>query len=146
MVGWHHRLDGHEFEQALGVGEGQESLACCSPWGHKESDTIERLINKKTVGEMGSEKMGRREPEKESQVDRRGRWKVVLFTQYPSVGGWCQSRQRKVLLQGGADIPTSRVSAGEQFCGGERKQARVLGQAVSGVRVETGRAGKASLK
>ena len=49
-------------------------------------------------------------------------------------------------MQGGADIPTSRVSAGEQFCGGKRKQARVLGQAVSGVRVETGRAGKASLK
>ena len=43
MVGWHHQLDGHEFEQALGVADGQESLACCSPWGHKESDTIERL-------------------------------------------------------------------------------------------------------
>ena len=37
----HHRLDGHEFEQALGVGDGQESLVCCSPWGHKESDTTE---------------------------------------------------------------------------------------------------------
>ena len=36
-------LDGHEFEQALGVGVGQGSLACCSPWGHKESDTTERL-------------------------------------------------------------------------------------------------------
>ena len=36
MVGRHHRLDGHEFEQALGCGEGQGSLACCSPWGHKE--------------------------------------------------------------------------------------------------------------
>ena len=35
MVGWHHRLDGHEFEQALGVGDGQESLACCSPWGRR---------------------------------------------------------------------------------------------------------------
>ena len=35
MVGWHHRLDGHEFEQALGDGEGQGSLACCSPWGHR---------------------------------------------------------------------------------------------------------------
>ena len=34
MVGWHHRLDGHEFEQALGVGDGQGSLVCCSPWGH----------------------------------------------------------------------------------------------------------------
>ena len=39
MVGWHHRLDGREFEQALGVGDGQGSLACCSPWGHKEPDT-----------------------------------------------------------------------------------------------------------
>ena len=41
MVGWCHRLDGHEFEQALGVGEGQRNLACCSPWGHKESDATE---------------------------------------------------------------------------------------------------------
>ena len=39
MVGWHHRLDGHEFEQASGVGDGQGSLACCNPWGHKESGT-----------------------------------------------------------------------------------------------------------
>ena len=39
MVGWHHWLDAHEFEQALGVGDGQGSLACCSPWGHKELDT-----------------------------------------------------------------------------------------------------------
>ena len=38
MVGWHHRLDGHEFEQVLGDGEGQGSLACCRPWGRKESD------------------------------------------------------------------------------------------------------------
>ena len=41
MVGQHHQLDGHEFEQALGVGEGQGSLGCCSPWGHKELDTTE---------------------------------------------------------------------------------------------------------
>ena len=34
MVGWHHRLNGHEFEQAQGVGDGQGSLACCCPWGH----------------------------------------------------------------------------------------------------------------
>ena len=39
MIGWLHRLDGHEFGQALGVGDGQGSLACCSPWGHKELDT-----------------------------------------------------------------------------------------------------------
>ena len=45
MVRWHHRLDGHEFEQTLGDGKGQRSLACCSPWGHKESDTTERLNN-----------------------------------------------------------------------------------------------------
>ena len=43
MVGWCHGLDGHEFEQALGVGDGQGTLACCSPWGHKESDTTEQL-------------------------------------------------------------------------------------------------------
>ena len=41
MVGWYHQLSGHEFEQALGVGDGQGSLACCSPWGHKESDMTE---------------------------------------------------------------------------------------------------------
>ena len=47
MVGWHHQLDGHEFEQALGDGDGQQSLACCSPRGHEESDTIEQLNNNK---------------------------------------------------------------------------------------------------
>ena len=39
MVGWHHRLNGHEFEQTLGDSEWQGSLACCSPWGRKELDT-----------------------------------------------------------------------------------------------------------
>ena len=43
MVGWHHRLDGREFEQALGDGDGQGSLACCSPWVWKESDMTEQL-------------------------------------------------------------------------------------------------------
>ena len=43
MVGWHHQLDGHEFEQAPGAGDGQGGLACCSPWAHKESDMTERL-------------------------------------------------------------------------------------------------------
>ena len=43
MVGWHHWLNGHEFEQALGVGDGQGSLVCCSPWGGKESDMPEQL-------------------------------------------------------------------------------------------------------
>ena len=41
IVGWHLRRDGHELEQALGAGDGHGSLACCSPWGHKESDTTE---------------------------------------------------------------------------------------------------------
>jgi len=45
MVGWHHRLDGHEFEQALGVGDGQGGLVRYGPWGQKESDTTERLNN-----------------------------------------------------------------------------------------------------
>ena len=45
MVGWYHQLNGHEFEQALGDGEGQGSQACCSPWGHKESDVTEWLNN-----------------------------------------------------------------------------------------------------
>ena len=43
MVGWHHRLNGYEFEQPLGVGDGQGSLACCSRWGCKESDKTEQL-------------------------------------------------------------------------------------------------------
>ena len=43
MVGLHHQLDGHEFEQALGAGDVQRSLECCSPWNRKESDTTERL-------------------------------------------------------------------------------------------------------
>ena len=45
MVGWHHRPSGHEFEQTPGDGEGQGSLVCCSPWGHKELDTTEQLNN-----------------------------------------------------------------------------------------------------
>ena len=45
MVGWHHQFDGHEFEQTLGDRERQGSLACYSPWGHKESDMTERLNN-----------------------------------------------------------------------------------------------------
>ena len=43
MVGWHHQLSRHEFEQAPGVGDGQGGLVCCSPWGRRESDTTEQL-------------------------------------------------------------------------------------------------------
>ena len=46
MVEWHHRLDGHEFEPTPGDSEGQGSLVCCSPWGHKQSNTTEQLTNK----------------------------------------------------------------------------------------------------
>ena len=52
MVGWYHQLNGSEFEQAPGVDEGQGRLACCSPWGHKESDTTELLNN--SLDEMQS--------------------------------------------------------------------------------------------
>ena len=49
MVGWHHRLNGREFEQTPGDSEGQGSLACFSPWGRKESDRTEQLNNKKLL-------------------------------------------------------------------------------------------------
>ena len=52
-VGWHHRLSGHEFEQTLGDSEGQGSLVCCSPWGHKEVDTTEWLNNKSKLRSRG---------------------------------------------------------------------------------------------
>ena len=50
MFGWHHRLDGHVFEQALGVGDGQGSLVCCNPWGCKESDITKQLNGCSFVG------------------------------------------------------------------------------------------------
>ena len=53
MVGWHHQLNGHEFEQALGVGDRQGGLACCGPWVGNESDTTEPLNNNKSVHIMG---------------------------------------------------------------------------------------------
>ena len=53
MIGWHHQLDGHAFEQAPRDGEGQGSLPCCSPWGCKESDVTERL-NKQTKIRKGT--------------------------------------------------------------------------------------------
>ena len=49
MVGWHHQLNGHEFEQALVVGDGQEGLGCCSPRGHKESDMTEHAHTHDTL-------------------------------------------------------------------------------------------------
>ena len=52
MVGWHHRLNGHEFEQTLGDGEGQGSLVCHSPWSCKELDTAEQLNNNKILSRV----------------------------------------------------------------------------------------------
>ena len=49
MVGWHLRLNGHEFEQTPGDSEEQGSLACCSPWGYKEPDRIEQLNNNNVI-------------------------------------------------------------------------------------------------
>ena len=55
MVGWHHQLNGHEFEQTSGDGEGQGSLACCSPWGRKESDKTEWLNDNQCICSVVSE-------------------------------------------------------------------------------------------
>ena len=49
MVGWYHQINTHKFEQTLGDGEGQGSLAYCSPWGHKELDTTERFNNSNKI-------------------------------------------------------------------------------------------------
>ena len=57
MVGWHHRLNGREFEQAPGDGEGQGSLVCCSPWCCKESDMTEQLNNSDKVIRLGKTKI-----------------------------------------------------------------------------------------
>ena len=48
-VGWHHLLNNHEFEQTPGDGEGQGTLVCCSPWGHKELDTTQQLNNNNNI-------------------------------------------------------------------------------------------------
>ena len=60
MVGWHHRLKGHESEQTLGDSEGQGSLACCSPWGRKELDTTEQLNSNNYISPP-SERLPRRQ-------------------------------------------------------------------------------------
>ena len=54
MVGWHHQLNGHEFWQALGVGDGRGGLACCGSWGHKESDMTEQLNRTESIYEYST--------------------------------------------------------------------------------------------
>ena len=76
VVGCHQWLNGHEFEQALGNGEGQGSLACCNPWGHKESDTTELLNSNKNVktcthlAHFRGDSVGREESVQQSQGRR----------------------------------------------------------------------------
>ena len=55
MVGWHHQLDGYESEQDPGVGDGQGSLGCCSPWGHKESDTTDSTGLRRNLWTIGKD-------------------------------------------------------------------------------------------
>ena len=71
MVAWYHQLDGHEFEQAPGDGEGQRSLACCSPWGHKELDTTKRLNNKYIRNAKPQKSDKQEEEKKEGCMERR---------------------------------------------------------------------------
>ena len=52
MVGWHHRLNGHEYKQTPGDSEGQGSLMCCSPWGCKEPDMTEKLKNNSDIANI----------------------------------------------------------------------------------------------
>ena len=54
MVGWYHQLNEHEFEQALGVHDGQGGLACCGPWGHKESERLSLLLGGKAMTKLDS--------------------------------------------------------------------------------------------
>ena len=75
MVGWHHRLDGHEFEEALGAGDGQGGQACCSPWGCKEPDMTEWLDW--TVGKRETKRRG-----------GRGGLNAKTLTSWGMMGGW----------------------------------------------------------
>ena len=58
MVGWHHQFNRHEFEQTLGNSEGQGSLACCSPWGCKESEMTEQLNDNNKVSSFCQDQIG----------------------------------------------------------------------------------------
>ena len=82
MIGWHHQLNGHEFEQTPRDGEGQGSLACCSPWGCKESDTTEQL-NDHPGKEGGSEE---EITENTERTKPHRAWEVLFSVR--TVAGW----------------------------------------------------------
>ena len=79
MVGWHHQLNGHEFEQALGVGEGQGSLACCSPCGCEELDRTERLKNNNKVHQRMLSKKKKKERKGNIQNGRKSSQTIFLI-------------------------------------------------------------------
>ena len=80
IIGWHHRLNGHEFEQTSRDGEGQQSLSCCSSQGHKESDMTERLNNTNNiVFILQMRTLQLREAQKLSQNHTFNTWKSVCF-------------------------------------------------------------------
>ena len=106
MVGWHHQLDGHEFEQALGVGDGQGGLGCCGPWGRKESDTTGRLnctwVSVAVCGHSLAEVRGSRLP------PRHGRLPVGFLSCRAQALGLSSFRSRSALayvLCGLWDLP-----------------------------------------
>ena len=68
MLGWHHQLNGHGIEQAPGAGDGQGGLACCDSWGHKESDTTERLNRTELKGDQSWVFIGRTDVEAEIPI------------------------------------------------------------------------------
>ena len=82
MVGWHHRLNGHEFEKALGVGDGQGGLVCCSPWGRKESNTTERLNCTETIQKCS--------PVKKNINNHKEKWTNEIWRKQIQVASECE--------------------------------------------------------
>ena len=86
LVGWHHQLSGHKFEQTLGDSEGQGSLECCSPWGHKDSVVTERLNDNQLFNYSGEMNQPPKLMERGTDGDfPGGQWLRLL---YPWSGNW----------------------------------------------------------
>ena len=114
MVGWHQWLNGHEFEQAPGDGEGQWSLVCCSPWGCKESDTTEQQNNKDFSG--GSDG-------KESACNARDLGSIPGWERSPGVGNGnplqysrLENSMDRVAWQGTVHRVTKESDTTERLC------------------------------